>query len=417
MIRCLRTTRSARSRPGLGQDRLLVLAALDEPFGLEPLQHLAGRRARDAEHLGDARRERRQVGLAAGTRRSGRRGSRSSRGIRRPSALRHRRPSYRGGDARAPAWHRRRGVRSHRGSSAYAVAVGAFFHAVQVFGDHLAAVRWQFLAIALGLHLAAARPPRDRLADDPPRRLPGRADPLPQRVRRLRRRRRHQLGRAGPRRRRRQALPDQAPDPGRRATRRSRRRSSPRRSSTSSSAARCIIWALVDRRAADAPGLLAAARRSTGASSSSTAGGPRSGSRSCSARSSIGFILFVEKGGESRARIARGFAIFGDPPRLVRGVILPQALSWVLRIASLYYFLEAFDVHASIHNALLALVVDSLATLFPATPGGAGTKQGLIVFLFHGEAISQVAAARLQRRDEHRDRRLQPRARARSRSS
>ena len=42
-----------------------------------------------------------------------------------------------------------------------------------------------------------------------------------------------------------------------------------------------------------------------------------------------------------------------------------------------------------IHNALLALVVDSLATLFPATPGGAGTKQGLIVFLFRGEAISK----------------------------
>ena len=44
---------------GGGQDRLLVLSALDEPVGLEPLQHLAGRRARDTEHLGDARRERR----------------------------------------------------------------------------------------------------------------------------------------------------------------------------------------------------------------------------------------------------------------------------------------------------------------------------------------------------------------------
>ena len=39
--------------PGLGQERLLVLAALDEAFGLEPLQHLAGGRSRDAEHLGD----------------------------------------------------------------------------------------------------------------------------------------------------------------------------------------------------------------------------------------------------------------------------------------------------------------------------------------------------------------------------
>jgi len=103
----------------------------------------------------------------------------------------------------------------------------------------------------------------------------------------------------------------------------------------------------------------------------------------------IGLIAFVEGGGEMRARIMRGFAILRDPARLLRGVILPQALSWVLRVASLYYFLEAFRVHASIHNALLALVVDSLATLFPATPGGAGTKQGLIVYLFRGEAYSK----------------------------
>ena len=42
------------------------------------------------------------------------------------------------------------------------------------------------------------------------------------------------------------------------------------------------------------------------------------------------------------------------------------------------------------HNALLAQVVDSLATLFPATPGGAGTKQGLIVYLFRGQAVSRA---------------------------
>jgi len=48
-------------------------------------------------------------------------------------------------------------------------------------------------------------------------------------------------------------------------------------------------------------------------------------------------------------------------------------------------------VHASVHNALLAMVVDSLATLFPATPGGAGTKQGLIVLLFKGQAVSRTA--------------------------
>ena len=52
--------------------------------------------------------------------------------------------------------------------------------------------------------------------------------------------------------------------------------------------------------------------------------------------------------------------------------------------------LQAFRVNATLHNALLAQVVDSLATLFPATPGGAGTKQGLIVYLFRGSAISRT---------------------------
>jgi uncharacterized protein (TIRG00374 family) len=89
-------------------------------------------------------------------------------------------------------------------------------------------------------------------------------------------------------------------------------------------------------------------------------------------------------------RVRLGFAILGDRRAFVLGVLVPQAFSWVFRIATLYFFLEAFHVHASIHNALLAQVVESLATLFPATPGGAGTKQGLIVFLFRNEAISKT---------------------------
>jgi uncharacterized membrane protein YbhN (UPF0104 family) len=90
------------------------------------------------------------------------------------------------------------------------------------------------------------------------------------------------------------------------------------------------------------------------------------------------------------ARVKLGFAILSDPPKFVLGVVVPQAISWVFRVASLYFFLRAFGVHASVHNALLALVVDSLATLFPATPGGAGTKQGLIVYLFRNSAISRT---------------------------
>jgi uncharacterized membrane protein YbhN (UPF0104 family) len=93
---------------------------------------------------------------------------------------------------------------------------------------------------------------------------------------------------------------------------------------------------------------------------------------------------------EFRAHVRQGFAILADRPRFLKRVILPQAISWFFRIASLYFFLKAFGVTANIHNSLLAQVVDSLATLFPATPGGAGTKQGLTEFLFRGQGVSHT---------------------------
>jgi glycosyltransferase 2 family protein len=103
----------------------------------------------------------------------------------------------------------------------------------------------------------------------------------------------------------------------------------------------------------------------------------------------VAFLLARRRVAHFWERIRLGFAILSDRRRFLIGVVLPQAISWGFRIATLYFALEAFGVHASIHNALLAQVVDSLATLFPATPGGAGTKQGLIVYLFRGQAISR----------------------------
>jgi uncharacterized membrane protein YbhN (UPF0104 family) len=104
----------------------------------------------------------------------------------------------------------------------------------------------------------------------------------------------------------------------------------------------------------------------------------------------IAFFWVRQRVEEFRAHVRQGFAILADRPRFLKRVILPQAISWGFRIASLYFFLKAFGVTANIHNALLAQVVDSLATLFPATPGGAGTKQGLTEFLFRGRGVSHT---------------------------
>jgi len=89
-----------------------------------------------------------------------------------------------------------------------------------------------------------------------------------------------------------------------------------------------------------------------------------------------------------KKRVSRGLAILRDRPRYAREVVSWQLASWVCRIATLYFFLRAFHIHATVHNALLAQVVDSLSTLLPFSPGGAGTKQGLLVYVLQGQASS-----------------------------
>jgi len=105
----------------------------------------------------------------------------------------------------------------------------------------------------------------------------------------------------------------------------------------------------------------------------------------------VGWLVARARIADFRERVRQGFAILHDPPRFIRGVMLPQALSWVFRVLSVLFFFEAFRITATVHNALLALVVDSLATLFPATPGGAGTKQGLTEFVYRHEGIPHTS--------------------------
>ena len=89
-------------------------------------------------------------------------------------------------------------------------------------------------------------------------------------------------------------------------------------------------------------------------------------------------------------RVAQGFTILRRPTEYLRRVVTWQALSWVLRLATVYYMLRAFHVPATVHNALLVQIAQSLSTLLPITPGGAGTEQGLLLYLF-GEKVSRTA--------------------------
>lgn len=105
-------------------------------------------------------------------------------------------------------------------------------------------------------------------------------------------------------------------------------------------------------------------------------------------------VIGIRRARAFKERVRQGFAILGDRRRYAAQVVTWQALSWAFRLASVYFFLQAFHVPASLHNALLVLVVQSLSTLFPFTPGGVGTQQGLIVYVFD-RSVTGVASTLL----------------------
>jgi len=87
-------------------------------------------------------------------------------------------------------------------------------------------------------------------------------------------------------------------------------------------------------------------------------------------------------------RVRQGFAVLREPRRYVRRVALFQAFDWGFRIAGIYFFLRAFGLAADAHNIFVVQVTQSLSTLLPLTPGGIGTEQALLVYLFEGAAAS-----------------------------
>jgi uncharacterized membrane protein YbhN (UPF0104 family) len=85
-------------------------------------------------------------------------------------------------------------------------------------------------------------------------------------------------------------------------------------------------------------------------------------------------------------QFGQGLAILRTPSRYLKVVVPWQAVGWGCRIAGAWFFLEAFDVPASLENALIVQVAGSLGALFPATPGGLGPTQALLVVMLAGEA-------------------------------
>ena len=100
----------------------------------------------------------------------------------------------------------------------------------------------------------------------------------------------------------------------------------------------------------------------------------------------VGGIWASRRVAAFRRRVAQGFAILRPPRGYLRGVVPWQTLDWAFRLATVYFFLRAFGLHADVENALRVQVTQSLSTILPLTPGGIGTEQALLVYVFRGDA-------------------------------
>jgi uncharacterized membrane protein YbhN (UPF0104 family) len=105
----------------------------------------------------------------------------------------------------------------------------------------------------------------------------------------------------------------------------------------------------------------------------------------------IGFLWLRLHLAEFKQRVRQGLAVMADRTRYLREVALWQAGDWTLRFVAIWFFLDAFGVEQSIRNVLLVQVTQSLATLVPISPGGIGTEQAFIVYVFNGTGIGRAA--------------------------
>ena len=90
--------------------------------------------------------------------------------------------------------------------------------------------------------------------------------------------------------------------------------------------------------------------------------------------------------------LKQGVAIFSEPRRYLREVAAWQAAGWLLRFASFWLFLDAFNIGGSFENVLLVMSVQAISGALPFTPGGAGAQQALLVVTLDGPTYAAVLA-------------------------
>ena len=90
-----------------------------------------------------------------------------------------------------------------------------------------------------------------------------------------------------------------------------------------------------------------------------------------------------------KERVRQAFTVMRTPRVYLRRVAFWQACDWGLRIVTVWFFLRAFGIPDTLRNVLLVQATTSLATLAPVTPGGIGTEQAFLVYVF-GSAVTKT---------------------------
>jgi uncharacterized membrane protein YbhN (UPF0104 family) len=92
-------------------------------------------------------------------------------------------------------------------------------------------------------------------------------------------------------------------------------------------------------------------------------------------------------------RVRQAFTVLRSPARYLRTVAVWQAGDWGLRMVTIWFMLDAFNIPQSIHNVLLVQVSASVATALPLTPAGIGTEQAFLLYVFRGAVPSSQLLA------------------------
>jgi uncharacterized membrane protein YbhN (UPF0104 family) len=93
----------------------------------------------------------------------------------------------------------------------------------------------------------------------------------------------------------------------------------------------------------------------------------------------VAFALLARRVEAFWDRVKQGAVVLREPRVYLQTVVSWQALGWMLRFFSFWFFLEAFNIGGSFQNVMLVLSVQTITNLLPLTPGGAGAQQALLV--------------------------------------